>query len=192
MSWVSQSSHNAAILNFWFIFEPEITMVKGYVKWKSSLQILWEWCSQCKGQIFEWQKKKPCLTKTLMQPGLQHGHCKTLLSPPRKVSGFSSLPMLARAPQGEQCPSGGWGSLSPCSLWVSDRAVTGRVPRGASRPCLQWPPALEHSFWWLAFAYCTCVAAITPLVRFPLTKVLITNHLDQMGYLCLSVLDLFV
>lgn len=123
-----------------------MTMLKECIKWEWSLQILWEWCSQCKGWIFKEQKKKPCQTKTLMQPGLQNGHCKTLLSPPQKVSGFPSLPMLARAPQGEQCPFGGWNSLSPCSLWVGDRAVTGRVPRGASGPCFQWPPALEHSF----------------------------------------------
>lgn len=159
MSWISQSSHSDAILNFQFIFEPEIIMLKGYIKWEWSLQELCEWCSQCKGQTLEWQKKKPCQTKTLMQLGLQNWHCKTLLSPPRKVSGFPSLPMLARAPQGEQCPSGGWNSLSPCSLWVSDRAVPGRVPRGASRPCFQSPPALEHSFQWLTFAYCICLCS---------------------------------
>lgn len=159
MSWIPQSSHSDAILIFQSIFEAEITMLKGYIKWEWSLQILWEWCSQCNGQIFEWQKKKPCQTKTLMQPGLQNGHCKTLLSPPRKASGFPSLPMLARSPQDEQCPFGGWNSLSPCSLWVSDRAVTGRVPRGASGPRFQWPPALKRSFQCLTFAYCTCLCS---------------------------------
>lgn len=104
-------------------------------------------------------KKKPCQTKTLMQPGLQNGHCKTLLSPPRKASGFHSLPVLARASQAEQCPFGGWNSLSPCSLWVSDGAVTGRVPRGASGPCFQWPPALKPSFQWLTFDYCTSLCS---------------------------------
>lgn len=159
MSWIPQRSHSDASLNYQFIFEQETTMLKEYIKWEWSLQILWEWCSQCKGLLFEWQKKKPCQTKTLLQRGLQNGHCKTLLSPPRKVSGFPSLPVLARAPQGEQCPFGGWNSLSPCSLWVSDRAVTGRVPRRASGPCFQWPPALKHSFQWLTFDYSTSLCS---------------------------------
>lgn len=42
------------------------------------------------------------------------------------------------------------------------------------------------------FTVLVCTAAITPLVRFPITKMLTKNHLNQMGNLCLAVLDLFV
>lgn len=187
----SRNSHSDAILNFQFIFQQEITMWKGYIKWEWSLQILWEWCFQCKGQISKWQEKKPCQTKTLMQPGLQNGHCKTLLSPPRKVSGFPSLPMLAKGPQGEQCPfESGIASVPALCGWV-----TGLSLGGCQEEHLGPVFSDLHSstrFRGLHLLTVVCVAAITPLVRSAIAKMLTTDHLDQMGNLCLAVLYLFV
>lgn len=140
-------------------------------------------------------KRNPAKQKPSCNQDCRIGHCKTLLSPPQKVSGFPSLPMLARAPQGEQCSFRGWNSLSPYSLWVGDRAATGTVPRGASRPCFQWPPALERSFQCLTFVSCSCLCSSyhnTGSTNIPITKMLTTNHLDQMGGSGFAVLDLFV
>lgn len=82
------------------------------------------------------------------------------------VSSLESVRVSPACPHAEQCSCGGRSSLGPCSPRAGDGAVTGRVPRGASRLGAQRPPALpSRSSGFPLFTVLVCVAAIAPRVR---------------------------
>lgn len=106
-------------------------------------------------------KKKRNLAKQIpMQPGLQQRN-KAWQNTAVSSSNGVRVSQLGHVSQDPTCPAvplqRGRSSLSPCSVQVGGRAVTGWVPRGASRLCTQPPPALKLSFQWLSFAYWTCL-----------------------------------
>lgn len=94
MSWIPQRSHSDASLNYQFIFEQETTMLKEYIKWEWSLQILWEWCSQCKGLLFEWQKRNHAKQKPSCNEDCRMGIAKLCCLLPGKRQDFPACPCL--------------------------------------------------------------------------------------------------